>query len=194
MRIIAGTWRGRRLEVPPGIRPMQDRERERLFSILGDRVPGAALLDVFAGSGAVSLEALSRGARLATLVENGRKVLPVLKRNLEAMGAGTRARVVPISAFGLPRSGEPGLGTVDIAVCTPPFPLLADDALRGRFHALFLYLAGHLAVPGATFVLEHPVRLDPAAASGLGPPRDTRRTAGSALSLWETPAGLPERP
>jgi 16S rRNA (guanine(966)-N(2))-methyltransferase RsmD len=176
MRIIAGTWRGRRLEVPPGIRPMQDRERERLFSILGDRVPGAALLDVFAGSGAVSLEALSRGARLATLVENGRKVLPVLKRNLEAMGAGTRARVVPISAFGLPRSGEPGLGTVDIAVCTPPFPLLADDA------------------PGATFVLEHPVRLDPAAASGLGPPRDTRRTAGSALSLWETPAGLPERP
>ncbi|MHC4135568.1 MAG: RsmD family RNA methyltransferase [Planctomycetota bacterium] len=194
MRIIAGAWRGRKLEVPPGIRPMQDRERERLFSILGDRVPDAALLDVFAGSGAVSLEALSRGARIATLVENGRKVLPVLKRNLEALEAGPRARLLPISAFGLPKSGEPGQGTVDIAVCTPPFPLLADAALRDRFQTLFLYLARSLAAPGATFVLEHPIRLDPAVASGLGPPRDTRRTAGSALSLWETPPGAPQRP
>ena len=194
MRIIAGAWRTRRLEVPVGIRPMQDRERERLFSILGDRVEDAALLDVFAGSGAVSLEALSRGARLATLVENGRKVLPVLRRNLEALGAGPRARLLPVSAFGLPKCGEPGQGTVDIAVCTPPVPLLADAALRGRFQTLFRYVAHQLAVPGATFVLEHPIHLDPDAASGLGPPRDTRRTAGSALSLWETPAGPPERP
>lgn len=194
MRIIAGAWRGRKIEVPPGIRPMQDRERERLFSILGDRVADAAVLDVFAGSGAVSLEALSRGARLATLVENGRRVLPVLKRNLEALEAGPRARLLPISAFGLPKSGEPGQGTVDLLVCTPPFPLLADAALRDRFSTLFLYLARRLAAPGATFVLEHPARLDPAQATGLGTPRDTRRTAGSALSLWETPAGAPERP
>ena len=194
MRIIAGAWRGRKLEVPPGIRPMQDRERERLFSVLGDRVADAAVLDVFAGSGAVSIEALSRGARLATLIENGHKVLPVLKRNLEALEAGPRARLLPISAFGLPKSGEPGQGTVDIAVCTPPFPLLADAALRDRFRTLFRYLARQLAAPGATFVLEHPIRLDPDEASGLGPPRDTRRTAGSALSLWETAAVPPERP
>lgn len=194
MRVIAGAWRGRRLEVPPGIRPMQDRERERLFSILGDRITDAALLDIFAGSGAVSLEALSRGARLATLVENGRKVLPVLRRNLDALEAGARARLLPISAFGLPKSGEPGQGAVDIAVCTPPFPLLADAALRDRFATLFRYVVRRLAAPGATFVLEHPARLDPALASGLGPPRDTRRTAGSALSLWETPPPPPERP
>jgi 16S rRNA (guanine966-N2)-methyltransferase len=193
MRIIAGAWRGRKLEVPPGIRPMQDRERERLFSILGDHVTDAALLDVFAGSGALSLEALSRGARLATLVENGRKVLPVLKRNLEALGAGPQARLLPISAFGLAKSGEPGQGAVDIAVCTPPFPLLADAALRDRFRTLFLYVARNLAAPGATFVLEHPPRLDPAGATGLGPPRDTRHTAGSAVSLWDIPAAASEQ-
>jgi 16S rRNA (guanine966-N2)-methyltransferase len=173
---------------------MQDRERERLFSVLGERVEDAALLDVFAGSGAISLEALSRGARLATLVENGRKVLPVLRRNLSSLEAGPRARLLPISAFGLPRSGEPGQGTVDIAVCTPPFPLLADAALRARFETLFAYVTRRLAAPGATFVLEHPPGLDPAAASGLGPPRDTRRTAGSALSLWETPQAPSGRP
>jgi len=185
MRIIAGEWRGRQIEVPPGIRPMQDRERERLFGVLGDRVAGAAVLEVFAGSGAISLEALSRGARLATLVENGRRVLPVLRRNLEALGAGQRARLLPISAFGLHRSGEPGQGSVDIAICCPPFPLLEDPALAPRFATLFLYVARSLCVGGGLFVLEHPAGLAPAGL-GLGPPADTRRTAASALSFWDT--------
>ncbi|MHC4548425.1 MAG: RsmD family RNA methyltransferase [Planctomycetota bacterium] len=194
MRIIAGEWRGRRLEVPPGIRPMQDRERERLFAILGDRVPGATLLDLFAGSGAVSLEALSRGARTATLIENGRRVLPVLRRNLAALETGDRARLLPISAFGLPRSGEPGQASQDLAVCTPPFPLLRDPALRPRLVSLFRYVARHLTTAGALLVLEHPGDLDPAVASGLGPPRDTRRTAASALSFWEAPPAGPLDP
>jgi 16S rRNA (guanine966-N2)-methyltransferase len=186
MRIIAGEWRGRRLEVPPGIRPMLDRERERLFGVLGGRVEGAALLEAFAGSGAISLEALSRGARLATLVENGRHVLPVLRRNLEALGAGSRARLLPISAFGLPKSGEPGQGSVEIAVLAPPFPLLEDAAMRPRFETLFLYVVRRLVVPGGILVIEHPERLDPSGL-GLGPPRDTRRTASSALSFWDGP-------
>jgi 16S rRNA (guanine966-N2)-methyltransferase len=186
MRIIGGEWRGRRLEVPEGIRPMLDRERERLFGVLAARVEGAAVLDVFAGSGAVSLEALSRGARLATIVENGRHVLPVLRRNLEALGAGPRARLLPISAFGLPKSGEPGQGSVDIAVLTPPFPLLEDGAMRPRFATLFPYVARSLLAPGGVLVIEHPGKLDPSAL-GLGPPRDTRRTAASALSFWDAP-------
>jgi 16S rRNA (guanine966-N2)-methyltransferase len=183
MRIIGGEWGGRRLEVPEGIRPMLDRERERLFGILGGR-EGAAVLDVFAGSGAISLEALSRGARLATLVENGRHVLPVLRKNLDALGAGARARLLPISAFGLPKSGEPGQGSVDIAVLCPPFPLLEDPAMRPRFETLFRYVARSLVVAGGLLVIEHPEGLD-AAVLGLGPPRDTRRTAASALSFWD---------
>jgi 16S rRNA (guanine966-N2)-methyltransferase len=185
MRIIAGVWRGRRLEVPPGIRPMQDRERERLFSVLGDRVADAAFLDVFAGSGAIGLEALSRGARLLTAVENGRRVLPVLRRNAEALGAGERLRLLPISAFGLPRSGEPGPGTVDLAVAAPPFPLLLDEALRPRFQGLFRHLAQRIVRPGGVFVLEHPRGLDPLLPCPWGPPTDTRRTAASALSFFE---------
>lgn len=187
MRIIAGEWRGRTLEVPPGIRPMQDRERERMFGVLGPRVEDACFLDVFAGTGAIGLEALSRGARLVTFVENGRRVLPVLRRNLEALGAGDRARLLPISAFGLPKSGEPGQGAVDLASAAPPFPLLEDPALRPRFATLFLYVARRLLAPGGTFVLEHPRRLDPGEATGLGPPGDTRATAASAVSFWDFP-------
>ncbi|MHC4342395.1 MAG: RsmD family RNA methyltransferase [Planctomycetota bacterium] len=191
MRIIAGTWRGRKLEVPPGIRPMLDRERERLFGVLRDRIPEAAFLDLFAGSGAIGLEALSRGARLATLVENGRKVLPVLRRNIEALDATDALRLLPISAFSLNRSGEPGPGTVDIAVCAPPFPILEDPALRPRMRTLLDYVARRLVRPGGVFALEHPGRLDPGELSTLGPPLDTRRTAASALSFWE-PGAAPE--
>ena len=185
MRIIAGEWRGRLLEIPPGIRPMQDRERERLFGVLGDRVVEAAFLDVFAGSGAIGLEALSRGARVATLVENGRRVLPVLRRNIESLGA--RARLLPISAFGLHKSGEPGQHAVDIAVCAPPFPLLEDEALKSRFETLFSYVARRLLKPGGLFVLEHPKGIDAPDLAGVGAPRDRRVTAASALSFYDAP-------
>ena len=167
---------------------MQDRERERLFGVIGERIEGAAFLDVFAGSGAVGLEALSRGARLCTSVENGRKVLPVLRANIAALGAGDLVRLLPISSFGLPKSGEPGQGAVDIAICTPPFPLLQDAAMRPRFATLFRYIASGLVAAGGLFVLEHPAPLDPAEATGLGPAEDTRPTAASALSFWTTVA------
>jgi 16S rRNA (guanine966-N2)-methyltransferase len=189
VRIIAGKWGGRTLEVPPGIRPMSDRERERLFGILGDRVEGASFLDVFAGSGAIGLEALSRGAARATLVENGHRVLPVLRRNAEALGAGPELRVLPISAFGLHKSGEPGRGSVDVAVLAPPFPLLSDEAMRPRFATLFGWVFRTLLASPGVLVVEHPFRLDPALATGLGQPGDTRRTGESAVSFWAASRG-----
>lgn len=184
MRIIAGEWKGRRIEIPPGIRPMLDRERERLFGVLGERVAEAAWLDVFSGTGAIGLEALSRGARLCTFVENGHKVLPVLRRNIESLGARDRARVLPISALGLHKSGEPGQGAVDIASAAPPFPLLKDAAMRPRMQALFTYIRRNLLAQGGVFVLEHPPEIDTADLCGAGAPEDLRRTAGSALSFW----------
>ncbi|MHC4958726.1 MAG: RsmD family RNA methyltransferase [Planctomycetota bacterium] len=188
MRIIAGEWRGRRLEVPDGIRPMLDRERERLFGVIGERIEDAAFLDCFSGSGAIGLEAVSRGARLATLVENGRKVLPVLRRNIEALGAGDRVRLLPISALGLHKAGEPGQGAVDIGSAAPPFPMLLDDVLRVRLETLFTYIALRLVKAGGIFVLEHPKELATDGLCGLGEPHDLRVTAASALSFWETPA------
>jgi len=79
VRIIAGRWKGRRLVVPEGARPTSDRARAALFSILQKRIPGARVLDLYAGSGAVGLESVSRGAARATLVERS---APVLRQNL----------------------------------------------------------------------------------------------------------------
>ena len=164
---------------------MQDRERERLFGVIGDRIADAAVLDCFAGTGAFGLESLSRGARLATFVENGHKVLAVLRRNVELLGAGKRARILPVSALGLHKCGEPGQGAVDIALLTPPFPLLSDPAIRPRLEVLFTYVARSLLREGGLFALEHPPRLDVVDICGRGAPDDTRKTAGSAISFWE---------
>jgi len=161
---------------------MLDRERERLFAILGDRVPGARFLDLFSGTGAVGLEALSRGADFVLAVENGRRVIPVLKRNVAALEPGGRHRLGELSAFSLDR-----LEPFDVAVAAPPFPLLREKAWRGRFSDLFGRITGPWLSPGGIFVLEMPADLDPEEVAGLGPPADTRKTAASRLSFWPKP-------
>src|SRR4051812_50137472 len=89
MRVVAGDYGGRRLQAPAGrsTRPTSDRVREALFSILGERVAGARVLDLFAGSGALGIEALSRGAREATFVDNPAPAIPAVGTNLGAGGA-----------------------------------------------------------------------------------------------------------
>src|SRR5258708_24938863 len=82
VRIAGGVFKGRRLEVPPGIRPSTELARKAAFDILGDEVLGARVLDAAAGSGAYGLEALSRGATYVTFVESDRKVLAVLEKNI----------------------------------------------------------------------------------------------------------------
>lgn len=105
MRIVAGRHRGRRLLAPPGetVRPTSDRAREALFNILShgqlaaEGIPfaGAAVLDVFAGTGALGLEALSRGAAEAAFVEQDREALATLRQNIAALGEAPRSRIVP---------------------------------------------------------------------------------------------------
>ena len=119
MRVVAGELRGRRLATPPkgaDVRPTADRVREALFSILGD-VSGARVLDLFAGTGALAIEALSRGAAEATLVDTDTRLAA---RNLAELGLEARARAVraDIRAF-LPRER----GTFDLVFCDPPYRL-----------------------------------------------------------------------
>ena len=138
MRIIAGSWRGRALDAPPGdtTRPTADRVRQALFDRLmhapwaGRTVlDGAAVLDVFAGTGALGLEALSRGAGRACFIEWDRAALAALRGNIAACQAGERCRVLPADAA-QPPAGEPcGLVFMD-----PPYAFAAVpgdlDALR----------------------------------------------------------------
>jgi 16S rRNA (guanine966-N2)-methyltransferase len=116
---VAGQWAGRKLDTPAGIRPTTQRAREALFSIWQSRVPGARFLDLFCGSGAVGLEALSRGASSAVLVDRDRKALGIATRNQTRLGAQdcvTRQIDLP---QGLPR--DRGLADFDLIFADPPY-------------------------------------------------------------------------
>ena len=137
LRIIGGSWRGRRIEfqAEPGLRPTPDRVRETLFNWLQPRLPGSRCLDLFCGSGALAIEALSRGAASATLVDLSATVLREVRHNLERLGT-SAAELVAADA-------EAWIATVrdrryDIVFVDPPFGggtaqrclrLLADSAL-----------------------------------------------------------------
>ena len=129
MRIIGGSMRGRRLTAPTGrgTRPILDRQKEALFNIIQGRFPMGCVVDLFAGSGGLGLEALSRGAESAVFVERDRRALSVLKSNIAALGVGERCRLVPRDVLkgGFGVGGEVGLVFLD-----PPFPLVAQEPQR----------------------------------------------------------------
>jgi len=149
MRIVAGTARGRRLVVPPGdgVRPTGDRVREALFSSLAPLLPGAAVLDAFAGSGALGLEARSRGAERVTLIERDRRALTALQRNVEAVGLGG-ATVIAGDATRLAATGAIVGAPFDVALLDPPYAF--DEATVAT---LLADLVRSLA-DGATVVIE----------------------------------------
>jgi 16S rRNA (guanine966-N2)-methyltransferase len=150
MRIIAGEFKGRRLAPVKGrIRPTGDKVREAVFSILGPAVAGARVLDLFAGTGALALEALSRGARQAVLVEDRDAALEVLGRNLEALGLKGRARVMPLPVKkALKKLAVQGT-KFDLVFLDPPYG-------RGLAAATLTALeASGLLAPEAQAVAEH---------------------------------------
>lgn len=122
MRVIAGEWRGRKLVAPPGdgTRPTADRTRETLFSMLVSRIgtfEGLRVADLYAGSGALGIEALSRGAAHAIFVENEREALKAIAANLATFEAVERTQVMAGSALRLPRLSVP----VDLLFADPPY-------------------------------------------------------------------------
>ncbi len=185
MRIVAGTWRGRALRAPPGqgTRPTAERVRQALFDMLvhapwGGRLDGLSVLDAFAGTGALGLEALSRGAAQASFLERDRGALDVLRANLAACGAAGRGRVVAGDVL-RPPAGQPcGLVFLD-----PPY----GEALVPRAVAA-LRAAGWIA-PGALLVAEV------GAAEGvptLGNAEQVaeRRHGAALLAVWRVAAGV----
>jgi 16S rRNA (guanine966-N2)-methyltransferase len=153
MRIIAGEFGGRRIQAPPGegTRPMLDRVREAMFSTLesqlGERFQDARVLDLFAGTGSLGIEALSRGAASARMVERDAAVARLLQQNVDALGLAERARVVRGDALG---SASWGAGErCELIFFDPPYPMLDDARSKPRvFAALQSLLADRLASGG----------------------------------------------
>ncbi len=153
MRIISGSAGGLRLVCPDGVaRPMMDRVRGAVFSSLGDAVAGAHALDLFAGSGALGIEALSRGAASCTFVDRHRRAVAAIRANLaQARLAGT-IRPQDVTAF---LNGAPD-AAFDLVFADPPFALGTDD----NAHPVRLMTSGVLArcmAPGGIFVVELPI-------------------------------------
>ncbi|MCC6746973.1 MAG: 16S rRNA (guanine(966)-N(2))-methyltransferase RsmD [Deltaproteobacteria bacterium] len=181
MRIIAGEARGRTLKAPRGekTRPTSDRVREALFSILEARLElaGVVVLDLYAGSGALALEALSRGAERAVLVDRAGPALRVLRENVHALGYDARCRVLPLPAEAalvrLAAADETfGLILADPPYADDPLPLLADLS------------AGPLLASGGLVVFEHDRRRSLPAASGRLTLEVARVYGDTALSLY----------
>jgi 16S rRNA (guanine966-N2)-methyltransferase len=149
VRIIAGTARGTRLaRVPAGTRPLSDRAREGLFASLGDRVPGARCVDLFAGTGALGIEALSRGAASCLLVDSGAGAIRTIRENLGKTGLSERAQVRRVD---LRRRPAPR-GPFDLAFLDPPYAFPAGTLAR-----VLREVTGSLE-PGGSVALTRPAR------------------------------------
>lgn len=184
IRIIGGRWRGTRLPVADaqGLRPSSDRVRETLFNWLAPVLPGARVLDLFAGSGALGLEALSRGAREAVLVERDRALAETLRQAVVKLHAETEAQVVSADALAFLRA--PLFGRFDIAFVDPPFA-------AGLWPQVFAALPPWLADPAWVYV-ESPAAGGSEPGSGFCLHRDGRtREVRYALYRRVT---LPESP
>lgn len=153
MRIIAGTLKGRVLQAPnwDGLRPTSDRLRETVFNILAPRIEDARVLDVCAGTGAVGIEALSRGAAAVTFVESDRRAVALIEANLRKCGVTGRYTIDRRDARA-PASQPPG-GPFDIVFLDPPY---AQSSLEPWVEMA----AAHVAA-GGIVVLEHASRLEP---------------------------------
>lgn len=177
MRIIAGAFKGRRLKTPrfAGVRPTSDKLRETWFNLIAARVSDARVLDVFAGTGAIGLESLSRGAARAVFLERDRRAAALIAENAALCGVRDRCVIIRDAAeHALHKDivGDP----FDLVMLDPPYDYEPVAAVLGS-------AARHLA-PGGLLILEHAARRPPPPADGVRAVR-TVRSGDSALTLYE---------
>ena len=192
MRIIAGSYRSRPLKAPPGLstRPSSDRLRETLFNVLAPRVQGAAFLDLYAGSGAVGIEALSRGAAHVTFVERAPAALKALRGNLERLGIGRGFRIHSGSVGTFLRShakANPKPERYEVVFLDPPY-----DEEREYTATLGLLggAAAALLAPGALVVAVHARKLALDARYGSLNRMRQLRQGDAILSFYEVYSAL----
>lgn len=182
MRVVAGKWRGRTIRAPRGlsVRPTTDRVREAVFAILGDDVEGSVVLDLFAGTGAMAIESLSRGAAAAVLVESSPPALAALRGNLAALAV-EGAVCLPLDYREAVRRLSAKGRAFTLVFLDPPY----GKGLVGRSASL-ISRAGILA-PGAVVVAERAAR-DPAdTLPGDWRERSDRRYGDTRITLYDIP-------
>lgn len=188
MRITGGTHRSRSLRAPAGgaTRPTSDRVREALFGILASQgaLDGAKVLDLYAGTGALGLEALSRGAKSATLVESARPALGAIRGNVEALGLEKQVRVVPVP---VERCQEvvSADGPFDIVFADPPYAQVASGAAAVALGDL---VARHVLALDGVLVLEHGKSEASPTIPGLSLSR-ARRYGDTVLAFYDAAEG-----
>ena len=170
MRVIGGEFRSRRLKSIPGLatRPTPDRLRETLFNILAPRIKGAVFVDAYAGTGAVGIEALSRGAARCVFVENGRWAVEAIRENLRALGIEGRASVVA-GKVAAAIAGQ----QADIVFLDPPYEMTAE------------YAAALEQANAGLVIAQHSVRFDPGDAHGQFRRVRILKQGDNALSFYE---------
>jgi 16S rRNA (guanine(966)-N(2))-methyltransferase RsmD len=180
-RVIAGTARSIRLAAPgPGTRPLADRVKQTLFAIIEPDLPGARFLDLFAGSGAAGIEALSRGADHATFVERDADAVRAIRANLERTGFDDPARATVVRGDALAWLRDPSRAIeppVDVAFVDPPYEDVA--ALTSALETL-----APLVPTGGRVVAKHFWRTPPPAAVGLLASERQRRFGETALTFY----------
>ncbi|MDE2059079.1 MAG: 16S rRNA (guanine(966)-N(2))-methyltransferase RsmD [candidate division NC10 bacterium] len=184
MRVIGGLARGRRILAPRGrrTRPTSDYLREVLFNLLAQQIEGRTFLDLYAGTGAVGIEALSRGAAVAVFVEHNRSALTMLHRNLDTSGFRDRAEVVPMEVLRYLRRSVCGSRQFDLIFLDPPY--LHTDAGA----VISLIASTRILAPTGMTILERSVKAVPIhVPAGLTLIREVRH-GGTALQLYQQEA------
>ncbi|TMC83866.1 MAG: 16S rRNA (guanine(966)-N(2))-methyltransferase RsmD [Chloroflexi bacterium] len=149
LRVSGGEARGRRLKAPKNIRPTQGMVKQAIFNMVGPRIEGATVVDLFAGSGALGIEALSRGASRVTFVDQQPRGLAILRQNLDALGFKDRSDVIRGDVVHWLEAGPSVLSAADFVFLDPPY----DDAVLDRV----LKVLDRIVTPSSVFV-EHSKR------------------------------------
>lgn len=183
MRVVAGKYGSRTLKGPRALklRPTSDRLRETLFNILGASVAGSVFVDAYAGTGAIGIEALSRGARHVVFLEKHRAGVALIRENLKALGAGESTEVIAGDALkGFERLSETGL-RADFVFLDPPYHATSE------YEKALAYLGqSRLLGPGGWVIVEHEKRLEMPAWVGNLERKRVIRQGDAGLSLYRT--------
>ena len=182
MRVIAGQYKRRRLEAPTwdGLRPTGDRVKETLFNVVGPRVAGARVLDGFAGSGALGIEALSRGAREVVFVESDRRAVDLIARNLAGIGIRSGYVMMPTDLLEALR-GLPESQRFELALLDPPYAFADVEGVLEHVAAVM--------VRDGVIVLEHARRRPVPAGTGAAVRTRAIVVGQSALAFYRTAPG-----